>query len=45
VYSPKLVDPKDCEVETSETVRCIIGDNHQIFDVPPHPDTLLIIET
>lgn len=28
MYSPKLVDPHDTEVESSNTVRCIIGDSH-----------------
>ncbi|KAL4441575.1 hypothetical protein ABPG74_021507 [Tetrahymena malaccensis] len=44
LYAPKIVDPKECEVESSETVRCIIGDSHQIFDIPPNPDALLIME-
>lgn len=44
IYSPKLVEPHDCEVETSTTNRCIFGESHQIFDVPPNPDTLMIFE-
>lgn len=44
LYSPKLVEPHDCEVETSLTNRCVFGESHQIFDVPANSDTLLIFE-
>ncbi|EGR29433.1 hypothetical protein IMG5_155830 [Ichthyophthirius multifiliis] len=44
LYTPKIVDAKDCEVESAETVRCIIGDSHQVFDIPPSTDALLIME-
>lgn len=30
MYPPKIVDPKECEVESAETVRCLIGDSHQV---------------
>jgi len=44
IYSPKLVEPHDCEVETSTTNRCVYGESHQIFDVPTNPDTLMVFE-
>ncbi|KAL4430115.1 hypothetical protein ABPG74_013562 [Tetrahymena malaccensis] len=44
IYQPKLVDPHDTEVESAQTVRCIIGESNQIFDIPADPDTLMIME-
>lgn len=44
IYSPKQVDTKDCEVQTSDYNRCLIGESYQIFDVPANPDELLLIE-
>jgi len=44
VYPPKFNEPKDCEVESSETNREIIGVSHNIFDIPPNVNDLLIIE-
>ncbi len=44
VYAPKLVEPRDCEVESAATTRCIIGDSNQIYDIPANPDTLMIME-
>ena len=28
LYQPKLVDPHDTEVESAQTVRCIIGESN-----------------
>jgi hypothetical protein len=44
VYPPKFIEPKDCEVESAETNREIIGVSHNLFDIPPNPNDLLIIE-
>jgi len=44
IYPPKFNEPKDCEVESSETNREIIGVSHNIFDIPPNTNDLLIIE-
>ena len=44
IYSPKLVEPHNCEIESSQTTRCIYGESHQIFDVPANYDNLLIFE-
>ncbi|EGR31823.1 hypothetical protein IMG5_101270 [Ichthyophthirius multifiliis] len=44
IFQPKLVDPHDTEIESAQTVRCIIGDQNQIFDIPADPETLIIME-
>jgi hypothetical protein len=31
IYSPKLVEPHGCEVETGETNRCIFAESHQVL--------------
>jgi hypothetical protein len=38
------VDPHDCEDETQQTVRCIFGDSNEVLEVPPDPNTLMIME-
>ena len=44
MYSPKLIEPADCEVESAQSNRVIIGESNQLYDIPPHPEALLILE-
>lgn len=44
VYAPRMVEPHDCEIDTSATNRCIIGENHHLQDIPANSNCLLIFE-
>jgi hypothetical protein len=42
--SPKFNEPHDCEVESAGTTRSIIGVSHNVFDINPNSNDLVIIE-
>ncbi|CAD8204694.1 unnamed protein product [Paramecium pentaurelia] len=44
ICQPRLVEPRESETENQNHNRCIFGDAHQVFEVPAHPDTLMIME-
>lgn len=44
VYAPRMIDPLDCEVDTSATNRCIMGESHHLTDVPANSNCLLMFE-
>ncbi|CAD8123518.1 unnamed protein product [Paramecium sonneborni] len=44
ICQPRLIEHKECETENYYHNRCIFGDSHQVFQVPAHPDTLMIME-
>mgnify|MGYP000882203550 FL=1 len=44
VYAPRMIEPHDCEVDTSQTNRCIIGESHHALDIPANSNALLIFE-
>ena len=44
VYSPSLINPHDCETDTSATNRCIFGESHHVTQIPANSNTLLIFE-
>ena len=39
-----MVDPRETETENQTLNRVIYGDSHQVNEVPPQPDTLMIME-
>lgn len=44
VFAPRLIEPHSCEVDTSQTNRCIIGESHLAPDIPANSSALLIFE-
>jgi hypothetical protein len=44
LYSPKLIEPYECEIENANSNRVLIGDSNQIYEIQAHPEVLLVIE-
>ncbi|CAD8165584.1 unnamed protein product [Paramecium pentaurelia] len=41
---PKLIEPYDCEIEGESSNRVLIGETSQLYEIPAHPEVLIIVE-